>query len=61
MIWSDATFMHAFWFTAAFTVVSTVLVNVLAFGIALLLTRGMRGTNVFRTCLLYTSDAADEL
>ena len=49
MIWSDATFMHAFWFTAAFTVVSTVLVNVLAFGIALLLTRGMRGTNVFRT------------
>ena len=49
MIWSDATFMHAFWFTAAFTVVSTVLINVLAFGIALLLTRGMRGTNVFRT------------
>ena len=49
MIWSDATFLHAFWFTAAFTVVSTVLVNVLAFGIALLLTRGMRGTNVFRT------------
>ena len=49
MIWSDATFMHAFWFTAAFTVVSTVLINVLAFGIALLLTRGMRGTKVFRT------------
>lgn len=49
MIWSDATFMHAFWFTAAFTVVSTVLINVLAFGIALLLTRGMRGTNAFRT------------
>ena len=49
LIWSDATFMHAFWFTAAFTVVSTVLINVLAFGIALLLTRGMRGTNVFRT------------
>lgn len=49
MIWSDDTFMHAFWFTAAFTVVSTVLINVLAFGIALLLTRGMRGTNAFRT------------
>ena len=41
--------MDAFWFTAAFTVVSTVLINVLAFAIALALTRGLRGTNVFRT------------
>lgn len=49
MIWIDDTFTHAFWFTAAFTVVSTVLINVLAFSIALLLTRGMRGTNAFRT------------
>ncbi len=28
----DDTFTHAFWFTAVFTVVSTVLINVLAFG-----------------------------
>lgn len=49
MIWSDNTFTHAFWFTAAFTVVSTLLINVLAFAIALLLTRGMHGTNAFRT------------
>ena len=49
MIWIDATFTHAFWFTAGFTIVSTVLINVLAFSIALLLTRGMRGTNAFRT------------
>ena len=49
MIWSDNTFTHAFWFTAIFTIVSTVLINVLAFSIALLLTRGMRGTNAFRT------------
>ena len=49
MIFMDDTFTHAFWFTAAFTVVSTVLINVLAFAIALLLTRGMRGTNAFRT------------
>lgn len=48
-IWMDDTFTHAFWFTAVFTVVSTVLINVLAFGIALLLTRGIRGTNIFRT------------
>ena len=43
MIWSDNTFTHAFWFTAAFTVVSTLLINVLAFAIALLLTRAYRG------------------
>ncbi len=53
MIWSDDTFTHAFWFTAAFTVVSTVLINVLAFGIALLLTRGIRGTNIFRTIFFH--------
>ena len=38
-----------------FTVVSTVLINVFAFAIALVLTRGIKGTNLFRTCLLYTS------
>ena len=37
-IWLDDTFTHAFWFTAVFTIVSTVLINVLAFSIALLLT-----------------------
>ncbi|SBW10932.1 putative starch degradation products transport system permease protein AmyD [uncultured Eubacteriales bacterium] len=46
---SDATFTSAFWYTAAFTVVSTIAINVLAFAIALLLTRGIRGTNAFRT------------
>lgn len=46
---SDATFNSAFWYTAAFTVVSTVAINVLAFAIALLLTRGIQGTNAFRT------------
>ena len=48
-IWIDNTFTNAFAFTAAFTVVSTLLINVLAFGIALLLTRGIKGTNAFRT------------
>ena len=46
---SDATFRSAFWFTLGFTAVSTILINVLAFAIALLLTRGMHGTNAFRT------------
>jgi raffinose/stachyose/melibiose transport system permease protein len=46
---SDDTFSHAFWFTVAFAAVSTVLINVLAFSVALALTRNIRGTNVFRT------------
>ena len=48
-IWIDNTFTNALVFTALFTVVSTILINVCAFGIALLLTRGIKGTNAFRT------------
>jgi raffinose/stachyose/melibiose transport system permease protein len=48
-IWGDATFTHALWYTAAFTVVSVIVINVLAFLVAYALTRGIRGTNVFRT------------
>ena len=48
-VFQDSTFLHAFGFTAAFTVVSTVLINVCAFAIALVLTRGIKGTNIFRT------------
>ncbi len=48
-IWQDSTFIHAFVFTTAFTIVSTVLINVLGFTLALLLTRHVRGTNIFRT------------
>ena len=44
-----ATFAHAFWFTIAFAVVATLLINLLAFMVALVLTRGIKGTNVFRT------------
>lgn len=48
-IFTDTSFNHALWYTALFTVVSVILINVLAFGVALLLTRKIRGTNVFRT------------
>ncbi|HJB21838.1 MAG TPA: sugar ABC transporter permease [Candidatus Fournierella merdavium] len=46
---SDETFLHSFWFTVAFTVVSTLSINLLAFAVALVLTRGIKGTNLFRT------------
>lgn len=42
-------FLTALWFTAKFTVVSVIVVNVLAFLLALLLTRGRWGTSLFRT------------
>ena len=45
----DELFTNAFWFTAKFTVVSTILINILALGIALLLTRSIKGTTAFRT------------
>ena len=48
-VFTDPTFVSAFWFTAKFTIVSTILINVLAFALALMLTRGLKGTNVFRT------------
>lgn len=48
-IFSDATFIHSLWYTALFTVAAVVSINVIAFSIALLLTKGIRGTNIFRT------------
>ncbi len=48
-VFTDETFLHALWYTAAFTVVSVVLINVLAFAVAWFLTKGIRGTNIFRT------------
>ena len=45
----DDSFLRALGFTAIFTVVSIVVVNVLAFTLALLLTRGLRGTALWRS------------
>ena len=45
----DASFTHAFWYTALFAITSLVLINVLAFIVAYLLTQGLKGSNIFRT------------
>nr|WP_302560319.1 sugar ABC transporter permease [uncultured Blautia sp.] len=45
----DGTFGYALWYTTAFTVVSVVLINVIGFAVALLLTKKIKGTNIFRT------------
>ena len=46
---SDTTFGDSFWFTVVFAFVSTILINGIAFAIALALTKEMKGTNIFRT------------
>ncbi len=46
---NDPSFLHAFWYTAIFAVTSLILINVLSFAVAYALTRGIRGTNIFRT------------
>ena len=46
---SDASFGHAFKNTAAFAIVSILVINILAFAIAYALTQKMAGANLFRT------------
>lgn len=48
-IFGDETFVHSLWYTALFTIVSVLAINFFAFVIAMLLTKGIRGTNAFRT------------
>lgn len=49
LIWGDASFVHSLWFTALFAVASITIINVLAFMLALALTKQIRGANLFRT------------
>ena len=46
---SDGNFLNALGFTAGFAIVTVITINVLAFGLALILTRKLKGTNIFRT------------
>ena len=46
---ADEQFISAFGFTVSYAVVSIVVINVIALGLALLLTRELKGTNIFRT------------
>ncbi|MBR5805747.1 MAG: sugar ABC transporter permease [Oscillospiraceae bacterium] len=48
-ILADEQFISAFGFTVSYAVVSIVVINVIALGLALLLTRELKGTNIFRT------------
>ena len=45
----DKEFWHAMGYTTAFTIVTTIIINVVAFAIAYMLTKAFKGTNVFRS------------
>lgn len=46
---SNRDFLNALWFTVKFAVVSVITINVISFALASLLTKGLRGTDIFRT------------
>ena len=46
---SDESFRYSFKYTAAFAIVSLVLINILAFAVAYFLTQNIKGSNIFRT------------
>ena len=48
-ILDDSNFIRSFGYTALFAVVSLLIINVVAFLVAHLLTQGIRGSNLFRT------------
>ena len=48
-VFQDESFLQSFWFTIRFAVVSVCSINILAFAMALFLTKGLKGTNIFRT------------
>lgn len=48
-VFSDPDFVHALWYTVLFTIVTTVIVNIASFAIAYMLTRGIKGSNLFRS------------
>ncbi len=45
----DTTFLPALWFTVKFSVISVISINILAFALALMLTRNVPGTKLYRT------------
>lgn len=48
-VFQDDTFVHSLWYTTLFTIITMVLINFLAFVVALALTKKIRGSYLFRT------------
>ena len=48
-VWGDPIFLHSLWYTVAFAVVVTIVVNVVAFFLAYMLVKAIKGKNIFRS------------
>ena len=51
-VFSDKAFLRALWFTIRVSFVCVLSVNIFAFVLALLLTRGLKATNFFARCFI---------
>jgi raffinose/stachyose/melibiose transport system permease protein len=51
LMFMNAEFINALWFTVKFTIVSVITINIFSFLLALLLTQDIPGTNTYRTIL----------
>ena len=49
LAFQDPMFNHSFWFTLVFVLVTIIIVTILGFLLALILTKNIKGTNIFRT------------
>ncbi|WP_028708234.1 carbohydrate ABC transporter permease [Propionicicella superfundia] len=48
-VFGDSVFLHSLWYTAAFSVVTTLVINVAAFAVAYMLVKAIKGSNIFRS------------
>lgn len=48
-LFADATYLHSFFLTLAFAIATIIIINIIAFFLAMALTQKFRGTNLFRT------------
>lgn len=48
-LFADATYLHSFFLTLAFAIATIIIINVIAFFLAMALTQKFKGTNIFRT------------
>lgn len=48
-LFADATYLHSFFLTLAFAIATIIIINIIAFFLAVALTQKLKGTNLFRT------------
>ena len=48
-LFADATYLHSFFLTLAFAIATIIIINIIAFFLAMALTQKLEGTNLFRT------------